>query len=92
MVGQPRLGAVTLNWDAPTQNTNQTLLTDLAGYRIAYGNAPTALTQSVQVANPSVTTWLVENLPAGTWYFAIKAYNYAGIESQQTLPVSGVIN
>jgi hypothetical protein len=91
-VGQPKLGSVTLDWVPPTQNANGTALTDLAGYRIAYGTAPSALTQSVQVANPSVTTYLVENLPAGTWYFAVKAYNSAGVESQQSAPVSSVIN
>jgi hypothetical protein len=91
-VGQPKLGTVTLDWVAPTQNANGSVLTDLAGYRIAYGNAPGALTQTVQVTNPSVTTYLVENLPAGTWYFAIKAYNSAGIESSQSSPVSSVIN
>lgn len=91
-VGEPKLGTITLNWVAPTQNTNQSALTDLAGYRIVYGNSPTALTQSVEIANPSVTTCLVENLPAGTWYFSMKAYSSAGTESQQTMPVSGVIN
>ncbi len=91
-VGQPKLGSVTLDWIPPTQNDNGTALTNLAGYRIAYGTSPNALSQSVQVANPGVTTWLVENLPTGTWYFAIKAYNSSGVESVQTTPVSKVLN
>jgi hypothetical protein len=91
-VGQPRLGSVNLDWVAPTQNSNGTALTDLAGYRIAYGTSPSALTQTVQVGNPSVTTYLVENLPTGTWYFTVKSYNAAGVESQQSAPVSSVVN
>jgi hypothetical protein len=91
-VGQPKLGSVTLDWVAPTQNSNGTVLSDLAGYRIAYGTAPTALTQTVQLGNPGITTYVVENLPTGTWYFAVKAYNSAGVESQQSAPVSSVVN
>jgi hypothetical protein len=91
-VGPPKLGSVSLDWVAPTQNSNGTALTDLAGYRIVYGNSPTALTQTVQVGNPSVTTYLVENLPTGTWYFSVKSYNSAGVESQQSAPVSSVVN
>ncbi len=77
-------GRVTLSWSAPTQNTDGTALTNLAGYRIVYGTDPQALTESVKISNPSVNTFVVDNLFAGTWYFAVKAYTTSGKESSDS--------
>jgi len=74
-------GAATLTWTAPTQNVDGSTLTDLAGYRIVYGTSSTNLSQSLQVANPSVTTYVMESLPAGTYYFVVRAYTKYGAES-----------
>ncbi|HSN72238.1 MAG TPA: putative Ig domain-containing protein [Steroidobacteraceae bacterium] len=80
-VEQVSNGSVTLSWTAPTQNTDGTVLTDLAGYRIIYGTNSSNLDQQVQLMNPGLTTAVVENLAAGTWYFAVKALNAASVES-----------
>lgn len=74
-------GRATLSWTPPTRNTNGTSLTDLAGYRIYYGTNSSALSKSITVSNASVSTYVVEDLTAATWYFAVKAYNTAGAES-----------
>lgn len=74
-------GAAALTWTAPTENTDGSSLTNLAGYRIVYGASATALTQTVQLANPSVTRYSVENLSPGTYYFAVRAYTTGGTES-----------
>jgi hypothetical protein len=74
-------GTASLTWTAPTQNVDGSTLTDLAGYRIVYGTSSTALSQTVQVANPSVTAYVMESLPAGTYYFAVRAYTKYGAES-----------
>jgi hypothetical protein len=74
-------GAVTLSWLPPTTNTNGTTLTDLAGYRIYYGQSPTAMTEVIDISNAGLTMYMVENLSAGTWYFAIKAVTTTGTES-----------
>jgi hypothetical protein len=71
----------TLSWTTPTQNRDGTTLTNLAGYRIAYGTSPTALTQAVQVANPSAVSYTLSNLAPGTYYFALRAYTSNGTES-----------
>jgi hypothetical protein len=39
--------AVTLGWDVPTNNTNGTPLTDLAGYELSIGSSPGNYTNSV---------------------------------------------
>lgn len=74
-------GAATLGWTPPTENTDGTPLTDLAGYRIYYGTSSSNLDRSVVVANPGLTSYVVENLTPGTWYFSVRAYTSAGVES-----------
>ncbi|HEU4652720.1 MAG TPA: putative Ig domain-containing protein, partial [Steroidobacteraceae bacterium] len=74
-------GTASLTWTAPIQNVDGSTLTDLAGYRISYGTSSTALSQTIQVANPSLTSYLIEALPAGTYYFAVRAYTTHGTES-----------
>ena len=71
----------TLSWTAPTANTDGSSLTNLAGYRIAYGTSASAMTQTIQVANPSVTNYTMSNLSPGTYYFAVRAYTNNGTES-----------
>ena len=75
------LAAVTLNWQAPTENTDGTPLTDLAGYRIYYGVDSANLGNVIEVSNPSVTTYVVEGLTPDIWYFASTALNSSGMES-----------
>lgn len=78
---QATLGGATLSWQAPTQNTDGSTITNLAGYRIVYGTSAAALTQTVEISNPSVTSYVVDQLTSATWYFAVKAYTTAGAES-----------
>ena len=89
-VTQAALGSATLSWVAPTQNTDGTTLTDLAGYRIVYGTSASALSQSVQIANAGVTAYVLDLVP-GTYYFAIKAYSTSGAESETSNIVSKVV-
>ena len=91
-VTQTANGSATLSWAPPTQNTNGTPLTNLAGYRIYYGTSITALTKTVQVANPGLVTYVVSNLSAGPWYFAIKAYTSANVESEASAVVNTTIS
>ena len=78
---------VTLGWVAPTQNSNGTPITDLAGYKIHYGTASQDYTQVVSITNPSLSRYVLDSLASGTYYFAISSYNSQGVES----PLSGEI-
>ena len=40
-----------------------------------------AMTKTVQIANPGIDTYVVSNLSPGTWYFSIRAYTSANVES-----------
>jgi hypothetical protein len=73
-----------LTWSAPTENADGTPVTNLAGYRVYYGTSPGDLSQSIEVSGAATTTYMVENLAAGTYYFAIAAYNTSGVESEQS--------
>jgi len=73
-------GAATLRWTAVTQNSDGTVLTDLAGYKVFYGVSPDALNTVVVLSDPNVTTYEVTNLTSGTWYFAVAAYTASGTE------------
>lgn len=63
-----------LSWVPPTQNTDGSPLTDLVGYAIYVSQDLSSLgTGGTFVAVPSATSYRVEGLTPGTWYFAIAA-------------------
>jgi hypothetical protein len=74
-------GSAALSWTPPTQNTDGSPLTNLAGYVIYYGNSPIALDNRIQLSNPGLTAYTVSSLASGTYYFAITAYSDSGAES-----------
>jgi hypothetical protein len=81
-VNQPAgTGTATLSWSAPTQNTDGSALTDLAGYRVYHGTSPSSLTDVVQVAGASSSGYTYTALASGTHYFAVSAYTVGGVES-----------
>lgn len=80
-VSQAALGSVTLSWAAPTQNADGSPLTDLAGYKIYYGKASENYDHEIRIDNPGTTTYTVENLVPGTYYFAATSFNASGVES-----------
>ena len=84
--------SVSLAWVAPTQNSDGTPLVDLKGYTIHYGSTSQDYTGSISVTNPTVTTYLVNSLPAGKYYFAVTALNSAGLESLLSDEVSATFN
>ena len=88
---KPSSGAATLDWTPPTENSDGSVLTNLAGYTVYYGTSPSSLTQSVKVTNPGLATYTMQNLPAGTWYFAVTSYSSAGVESARSGVVSTTI-
>jgi hypothetical protein len=90
-VNQISNGSAVLNWTAPTQNTDGSSLVTFAGYQILYGTSATGLTQTIQVTNPTVTTYTVPNLASGTWYFSLQVYLSDGTTSVPSSPVSVVI-
>jgi hypothetical protein len=80
-VTQASAGRATLSWTMPTQNVDGSTLTNLAGYRIHYGVAASILSESVEVPTPGITTYALDGLAPGTYYFAVRAYTSGGAQS-----------
>jgi len=74
-------GSMILNWAPPAENTDGSTLTDLAGYYLYYSTTKGYYPNRILISNPSVSTYLVENLLPSTYYVVATAYNSAGIES-----------
>ena len=84
-------GAATLRWVAPTQNSVGDPLTDLAGYRVYYGQVSVRLDRKVTIDDPDTTAAVVSDLSSGTWFFAVTAFTRAGVESSMSNVVSKYI-
>lgn len=68
----------TFSWNAPTLNADGTPLTDLAGYEVAWGSS-TRNYSTVRNVNNVLTT--VVDLPAGTYFASVRAYDLSGNRS-----------
>ena len=71
--GSALAGSVRLYWDANTEP-------DLAGYVLVYGSTSGVYTTSVPLPASAVTHDFTD-LPNGTYYFAIRAFNTANAQS-----------
>jgi hypothetical protein len=75
------LGSATVSWTPPTTNTDGSPLTNLSGYKVYWGTTQGSYPNSATINNPGITTYVVESLAPGTYYFAATAMNGAGAES-----------
>jgi len=74
---------VILSWEAPTLNEDGTTLTDLAGYRVYYGESMGSYTDSISVGIYPAAT--IDNLgPGQTLYFSVTAFDLNGNESDHS--------
>jgi hypothetical protein len=90
---------VNLSWEAPTENVDDSPLTDLAGYTVYWGTSVGVYSDERDVpcavpgtlADCVVDMYVVDDavmLPNTTYYFVMTSYNEAGLESD----VSNVVN
>ena len=75
------VGPVALSWTAPTENEDNSPLTDLAGYVIYYGTDAGQYRYTIYLDDPKITGYKFENFAPGTYYFAVTAINADGVES-----------
>jgi hypothetical protein len=81
-------GGFTLNWDAPTSSEDGSALQDLAGYRIYMGTQSGSYPDVIEINNAGVTTYVFDNLAAGTYFMLVTAVDAAGNESLPSAEVS----
>ncbi|MEJ2621776.1 MAG: fibronectin type III domain-containing protein [Candidatus Thiodiazotropha sp.] len=84
-------GTALLSWTPPTENTDGSALTDLAGYRIYYGTSPGNYSHVVTIDSPGITSYQIDNLTPGDWYFVITSFNSSNVESTRSNEVSKTI-
>lgn len=83
--------SVTLNWNSPSTRVDGSAMTteELAGYKIHYGSSSGNYSATIDVGN--VTSYTVDALTAGTYYFSVSAYDLNGNESPGSTEISGAI-
>jgi hypothetical protein len=84
-------GSATLSWSAPTENTDGSALTNLAGYKLYWRIGSGAYQNPVTISNPSVTTYIVENLAPGTYEFVATAFNSQNVESDHSASATIIV-
>jgi len=84
-------GTATLSWVPPGKNTDGSALTQLGGYYIYYGTSPTALNQVVKLQDPQLTSYKIDHLRPGTYYFSVTAYTESGETGKSSPLVSKTI-
>lgn len=72
-------GVATLTWTAPETRTDGGPLS-VAGYKVYWGKEPKAYSKSTTL-DGNVLTYVVDQLTAGTWYFAVTAFDDQRVES-----------
>jgi len=82
--------AALLTWTAPLTRENGESLSmgEIAGFEVVYGTDPDNLDQSLAIGDGSVEELLVDELTAGTWYFAMRTLDTDGNRSR----LSEVVN
>lgn len=83
-------GSAILDWIPPTQNTDESPLTDLAGYRVYWGLAEGSADgnySTVTLNSAGLTSYVVENLVPGNYFFTVSALSARGVESDPSNPI-----
>lgn len=80
-----------VRWTRPTTNTDGTAYSNPGGFRIQYGSSATGLDTSAYVQDPAAVSWTSPQLTPGTWFFAVRAFNALGLESELSNVASKVL-
>lgn len=73
--------SVNISWIPPTANTDNSGLVDLVGFYIYSKTGAEDFKRVATVNTPGVADFVLDNLAAGEYTFAVSAYNAAGVES-----------
>jgi hypothetical protein len=79
--GSGSTGTVDLAWAPPTENTDGSALVNLNGYKIYYGHESKNYTTTITISNPGLTSYVIDSLPPGTYFFTVTATTSSGVQS-----------
>jgi hypothetical protein len=79
-------GSASISWVAPVSRTDGSPLSlgEISGYKIFMGASPDNLESFDIINDSSMTDYTADNLPAGTYYFAITTSDFDGRESSMS--------
>lgn len=79
-----------LSWNAPATRVNGEGLAmgELQGYVILYGQDADKLDRRIEISEASTMEYIVDNLSAGQWFFAIQVVDTEGLVSAPSEVVS----
>jgi hypothetical protein len=83
--------SITVSWLSPTSNDDGSALSDLAGFRIHYGRQSGRYTRTIDISNPGITSYVVDGLVPGAYYFSMGSYNTTQMASLSAAEMSLVI-
>jgi len=78
---EPVIASIDLSWDIPTEREDGSALAlhEINGYEIRYGTSSGNLTETVAINGGGETGATIEDLPAGTYFFAIATIDSDGV-------------
>jgi hypothetical protein len=74
-------GTITVTWLPATEREDGSPLLNLAGHKIYWGTERGEYPNSVQLDNPGVTTYVIDNLVPATYYVVATTLDANGLES-----------
>lgn len=80
-VAPPQRVTATVSWDAPTQDSDGSSLSDLDGYRVYFGTSSGTYDQMVTVSDSAILSIRIIDLEPGRYFFAVTAIDDDGNES-----------
>jgi hypothetical protein len=77
--------SVTLTWTAPLTRVDggSLALGDIKDYELRYGQQPGSLNTKIYISGAQ-TSFTIENLDKGTWYFQMRTHDYSDVFSAPT--------
>lgn len=84
-------GSVPISWTAPTQNTDGSALTNLAGFVLSYGSTPAAADYRISITNAATRSYTVTGLTPSAWYFTVQSVRADNITSLPSNAVSATV-
>jgi hypothetical protein len=84
-------GSITVSWLAPTERSDGSPLTNLAGYKLYWGTSRGDYPNSATVNHPGIARYVIEQLTPGTYYLVATAFDSKGLESAYSSVLSQTI-
>jgi hypothetical protein len=84
-------GTALIRWTPPSDTIDGSPFPGISGYRLEYGQSPNALLQVIDIDNIGVTSYVVDNLTPGAWYFHVIVYDQDGLESEASTLVQKIV-